>query len=48
MWGIIADLYMDTAKIKGRHNVQAKMPVLKQLLNNYNFEQLVQFFSGSW
>lgn len=38
MWGIIADLYMDTAKIKGRHNVQTKMPQLKQLLNNYNFE----------
>jgi len=29
MWGIIADLYMDTAKIKGRHNVQTKMPTLK-------------------
>ena len=21
MWGIIADLYMDTAKIKGHHNI---------------------------
>jgi hypothetical protein len=41
MWGIIADLFMDTAKIKGRHNVQTKMPQLRQLLNNYNFEQLI-------
>ena len=48
MWGIIADLYMDTAKIKGRHNVQSRMPQLKALLNNYNFEQLIEFFMTSW
>ena len=38
LWGIIADLYTDTAKIKGRHNVGGKMGTLKQLLNNYNYE----------
>jgi hypothetical protein len=41
LWGIIADLYTDTAKIKGRHNVQSKMGMLKQILNNYNYESLV-------
>ena len=29
LWGIIADLYTDTAKIKGRHNVSGKMGTLK-------------------
>ncbi len=29
LWGIIADLYMDTAKIKGHHNVGPKMGQLK-------------------
>ena len=48
MWGIIADLYMDTAKIKGRHNVQTKMPTLKQILNNYNYQNLQEFFMQSW
>ncbi len=38
LWGVIADLYTDTAKIKGRHNVQSKMGVLRQILNNYNYE----------
>jgi len=44
LWGIIADLYVDTAKIKGFHNVQQKMSTLKQILNNYNREALLQFF----
>ena len=29
LWGIIADLYIDSAKIKGHHNVQSKMGALK-------------------
>jgi hypothetical protein len=45
LWGIIADLYVDTAKIKGFHNVQARMGQLKQILNNYNQEILTQFFT---
>jgi hypothetical protein len=44
LWGIIADLYVDTAKIKGFYNVKDKMPVLKSILNNYNFEDLLSFF----
>jgi len=48
LWGIISDLYMDTAKIKGRVNVQSKMQQLKALLKNYNFDQLVEFFLHSW
>jgi len=44
LWGVVADLYTDTAKIKGRHNVHTKMGQLKQLLTNYDFEQLVLFF----
>lgn len=46
LWGIIVDLYVDTAKIKGYHNVQAKMPVLKNILNNYNFHDLLAFFQA--
>lgn len=38
IWGIIADLYMDTSKIKGIHNVQSKMQHLKAILNNYDFD----------
>ena len=48
LWGIIADLYMDTGKIKGVSNVQSKMSQLKALLNNYDFENLIQFFKQSW
>lgn len=46
LWGIIADLYVDTAKIKGFMNVQAKMQQLKFILNNYQFEHLQEFFQG--
>lgn len=48
LWGIIADLYQDTAKIKGVHNVGNRMGQLKQLLNQYDFEELVTFFRKSW
>lgn len=44
LWGIIADLYVDRAKIKGLHNVSSKIPALRNILNNYNFEELVNFF----
>lgn len=47
LWGIIADLYNDRAKIKGLHNIQSKMPALKNILNNYNHEDLVAFFQKS-
>lgn len=41
LWGVIADLYVDTAKIKGFHNVQQKMPILKSILNSYNYNDLI-------
>jgi hypothetical protein len=46
LWGILADLYVDTAKIKGFHNVQQRMQTLKQILNNYNFQDLQGFFKN--
>ena len=46
LWGIIADLYVDAAKIKGFHNVQQKMQVLRGILNNYNFNDLLAFFKA--
>jgi len=48
LWGVIADLYTDTAKIKGRHNVQSKMGILKQILQKYNYDMLFTFFAQSW
>lgn len=48
LWGIIADLYMDTAKIKGQHNVGNRMATLKQILNQYNYQELLEFFAKSW
>jgi len=44
LWGIVADLYVDTAKIKGFHNVQQRMQYLKQILNNYSQQELHSFF----
>ncbi|CAI2359386.1 unnamed protein product [Moneuplotes crassus] len=44
LWGIIADLYNDIAIIKGIHDVSGQIPKLKQILNNYDFDELVQFF----
>ena len=45
LWGIVGDLYNDRAKMKGLHNVQSKMPMLKNILNNYSLEDLKQFFA---
>jgi hypothetical protein len=44
IWTIIADLYGDYAKVRGKHNVDAQMRQLKTILNNYNFETLQSFF----
>ena len=46
IWGIIADLYVDTAKIKGFYNVKDRMPVLKSILNNYSLPDLQAFFKA--
>lgn len=47
LWGIIADLYIDSAKIKGHHNVQNKMGNLKAILNQYNYNDTVAFFKNT-
>lgn len=47
LWGIIADLYNDAAVIKGIHDVSSKIPKLKHILNNYDFDELVHFFKTS-
>jgi Bardet-Biedl syndrome 7 protein len=47
LWGVIADLYNDTAVIKGVHDVSSQVPKLKQILNNYDFDELVHFFKTS-
>ena len=45
LWTVIADLYGDSAKIYGRHNVQDQLNTLKQTLNNYDFDSLCNFFA---
>ena len=47
LWGIICDLYSDAAIIKGIHDVSSQIPKLKQILENYDFDELVQFFKAS-
>ncbi|XP_058832796.1 Bardet-Biedl syndrome 7 protein-like [Topomyia yanbarensis] len=44
IYGILTDLYIDKFKFKGV-NVKTKLPQLIDLLGNYNFDELVQFFS---
>jgi len=43
--GIITDLYADRAKSKGMHNIGPKVAQLISLLNNFNVEALIQFFT---
>ena len=47
LWTVIADLYGDTAKINGRHNVSEQLRTLRGILNNYDFDTLCNFFSAS-
>ena len=42
--GIIVDLYVDHAKFKGM-NVTSQVPQLQRLLQNYNLEELLNFFN---
>lgn len=45
LWSVIADLFGDASKIKGRHNVGDQLRQLRQLLNTgYSREALGQFF----
>ena len=41
---VIADLYGDAAKIKGRSNISDSLKQLRHLLNNYDYQQLRDFF----
>ena len=45
LWTVIADLYGDSAKINGRHNVSDQLRNLRQILNNYDFDSLCNFFA---
>ncbi len=48
LWSIIADLFGDASKIKGRHNVGAQLKQLKELLtNNYSRDNLSMFFNSN-
>lgn len=46
LWAVIADLFGDASKIKGKHNVSAQIGQLRQLLlHNYSRENLLLFFN---
>ena len=42
--GMITDLYIDKYKFKGQ-NVKAKVPALLEVLDNYDLQTLIDFFS---
>uniref|UniRef100_A0A182K4S1 RWD domain-containing protein n=1 Tax=Anopheles christyi TaxID=43041 RepID=A0A182K4S1_9DIPT len=44
IYGILTDLYIDKFKFKGV-NVKMKLPQLIELLENYSYDELVQFYS---
>ncbi|EAA00146.3 Bardet-Biedl syndrome 7 protein-like [Anopheles arabiensis] len=44
IYGILTDLYIDKFKFKGV-NVKTKLPQLIELLENYSYDELVQFYS---
>ncbi|KAK7486998.1 hypothetical protein BaRGS_00021814 [Batillaria attramentaria] len=46
LYGMITDLYIDKYKFKGQ-NVRGKVPTLLEVLDNYDFNSLVQFFETS-
>ncbi|EDV24847.1 uncharacterized protein TRIADDRAFT_25051 [Trichoplax adhaerens] len=43
--GMITDLYLDTYKFKGQ-SVKNKVPALLELLNHYNLDSLIDFFTN--
>lgn len=48
LWSVIADLFGDASKIKGKHNVGQQLRTLRDLLtNNYSQENLRMFFSAN-
>jgi len=46
LYGMITDLYIDKFKFKGM-NVKNKVPNLLEVLDNYDLQNLVDFFEGA-
>ena len=44
MWTVIADLYGDYCKTKGRQNISDSLKQLRHLLTNYDQDALAAFF----
>lgn len=45
--GIITDLYVDYNKFKGI-NVKSKIPKLMEILENYDYNELLHFFRPNY
>ena len=45
--GMITDLYIDKYKFKGQ-NMKSKVPALLETLDNYDLQNLIEFFQSSW
>lgn len=46
LYGMITDLYIDKFKFKGM-NVKSKVPILLEVLDNYDLQNLVEFFDAA-
>lgn len=44
--GMITDLFIDKFKFKGQ-NVKSKVPMLLEVLDNYDLNNLVEFFQAT-
>ncbi len=47
IYGIIVDLFMDRARVLGMQNAEARVPALEHILQNYDHQQLVNFFKST-
>ena len=45
--GMITDLYIDQHKFKGQ-NVKSRVPQLLDILDKYDLDAMVDFFSSNW
>ncbi|XP_074649766.1 BBSome complex member BBS7-like [Tubulanus polymorphus] len=45
LYGMITDLFIDKFKFKGQ-NVKTKVPILLEVLDNYNVDTLIEFFNS--
>lgn len=46
IYGFLTDFFIDRFKIKG-NNVKTKLPQLIELINEYQYDQIVAFFIGT-